>query len=100
MSATFISGPAGLPRRLPGFALGALALLLLLTGCAQAPGPGAPSDYDTLVEDLKAGAPRWEELDPIFLTSVDRNERLSRRPALRGRVSRSGLGGERSRLTA
>lgn len=100
MSATFISGPAGLPRRLPGFALGALALLLLLTGCAQAPGPGAPSDYDTLVEDLKAGAPRWEELDPTFLTSVDRNERLSRRPALRGRVSRSGLGGERSRLTA
>ena len=100
MSATFISGPAGLPRRLPGFALGALALLLLLTGCAQAPGPGAPSDYDTLVEDLKAGAPRWEELDPTFLASADRNERLSRRPALRGRVSRSGLGGERSRLTA
>ena len=100
MSATFISGPAGLPRRLPGFALGALALLLLLTGCAQAPGPGAPSDYDTLVEDLKAGAPRWEELDPTFLATADRNERLSRRPALRGRVSRSGLGGERSRLTA
>ena len=100
MSATLISGPTGLPRRLPGFALGALALLLLLTGCAQAPGPGAPSDYDTLVEDLKAGAPRWEELDPTFLASADRNERLSRRPALRGRVSRSGLGGERSRLTA
>ena len=100
MSATLISGPAGLPRRLPGFALGALALLLLLTGCAQAPGGGAPSDYDTLVEDLKAGAPRWEELDPTFLASADRNERLSRRPALRGRVYRSGLGGERSRLTA
>ena len=100
MSATLISGPIGLPRRLPGFALGALALLLLLTGCAQAPGPGAPSDYDTLVKDLKAGAPRWEELDPTFLASADRNERLSRRPALRGRVSRSGLGGERSRLTA
>ena len=63
MSATLISGPTGLPRRLPGFALGALALLLLLTGCAQAPGPGAPSDYDTLVEDLKAGA-CWENLIP------------------------------------
>jgi TPR repeat protein len=100
MSATLISGPTGLPRRLLGFALGALALLLLLTGCAQAPGGGAPSDYDTLVEDLRAGAPRWEELDPTFLASADRNERLSRRPALRGRVSRSGLGGERSRLTA
>lgn len=100
MSATFTSGPAGLPKRLPGLALGALALLLFLTGCAQGTGAAARSDYDALVEDLKAGAPRWEELDPTFLASADRNERLSRRPALRGRVLRSGTEGERSRLKA
>ena len=100
MSAIFISGPPGLPKRLPGLALGALALLLFLAGCAQGPSPGARSDYDALVEDLKAGAPRWEELDPTFLGSADRNERLSRRPALRGRVLRSGAEGERSRLKA
>lgn len=100
MSAIFISGPPGLPKRLPGLALGALALLLFLAGCAQGPGPGARSEYDALVEDLKAGAPRWEELDPTFLASADRNERLSRRPALRGRVLRSGAEGERSRLKA
>lgn len=100
MSATFTSGPAGLLRRLPGLTLGALALLLFLAGCAQGPGPGAPSDYDALVEDLKAGAARWEELDPTFLASADRNERLSRRPTLRGRVTRSGAEGERSRLKA
>ena len=63
MSATLISGPTGLPRRLPGFALGALALLLLL-GLRPGPGAGAPSDYDTLVKDLKAGAPRWENSIP------------------------------------
>ena len=100
MSAIFISGPPGLPKRLPGLALGALALLLFLAGCAQGPGPGARSEYDALVDDLKAGAPRWEELDPTFLGSADRNERLSRRPALRGRVLRSGAEGERSRLRA
>jgi len=100
MSAIFISGPPGLPKRLPGLALGALALLLFLAGCAQGPGPGARSEYDALVDDLKAGAPRWEELDPTFLGSADRNERLSRRPALRGRVLRSGAEGERSRLKA
>jgi len=100
MSAIFISGPPGLPKRLPGLALGALALLLFLAGCAQGPSPGARSEYDALVDDLKAGAPRWEELDPTFLGSADRNERLSRRPALRGRVLRSGAEGERSRLKA
>ena len=100
MNAIFISGPPGLPKRLPGLALGALALLLFLAGCAQGPGPGARSEYDALVDDLKAGAPRWEELDPTFLGSADRNERLSRRPALRGRVLRSGAEGERSRLKA
>lgn len=100
MSATFTSGPAGLLRRLPGLTLGALALLLFLAGCAQGPGPGAPSDYEALVEDLKAGAARWEELDPTFLASADRNERLSRRPALRGRALRNGTEGERSRLKA
>ena len=100
MSATFTIGPAGLPKRLPGLALGVLSLLFLLTGCAQGTGAAARSDYDALVEDLKAGAPRWEELDPTFLASADRNERLSRRPALRGRVLRSGAEGERSRLKA
>jgi len=100
MSAIFVSGPPGLPKRLPGLALGALALLLFLAGCTQGPGPGARSEYDALVDDLKAGAPRWEELDPTFLGSADRNERLSRRPALRGRVLRSGAEGERSRLRA
>ncbi len=100
MSASFVNGPAGLPKRLPGLALGVFSLLLLLAGCAQAPGSEGASPYEALVEDLKAGAPRWEELDPTFLASADRNERLSRRPALRGRALRSGAEGERSRLKA
>ena len=100
MSASFVNGPAGLPKRLPGLALGVFSLLLLLAGCAQTPGSEGASPYEALVEDLKAGAPRWDELDPTFLASADRNERLSRRPALRGRALRSGAEGERSRLKA
>lgn len=88
-------GRGPLPPLLRAFA-SALALFALLAGCATTNAPASP--YEALVADLKAGAPRWAELDPTFLASPDSSERLSGRASARSRSPRNGPDSEENRL--
>ena len=72
----------------------------LTHGCAQAPGAG-PLRITTPSLKTKAGAPRWEELDPTFLGQCRGPQRtLAAALPSAGAFTGAAWGGERSRLTA